>query len=84
MKCEKECKEQLCKECAEVYAVCDCCDEVCHQDREILGCCSDGNCPYQVENMCQQCSEHDEDEDVHRCGQCVTDKEEEEEEEEEE
>ena len=50
-------------------ASCELCGNNC--DEKIIGCCNDGNCPRNIENMCQNCGTWYEKEEVWRCSDCV-------------
>lgn len=57
---------------------CELCDAW-HDDEDIVGCCRDGECPHEVENMCKGCATWNEDEEQWVCAQCAEEDEDEDE-----
>ena len=48
---------------------CDICNDE-YSDEHIVGCCNNGSCPHNVENLCKKCGNWDEKEEVWRCPSC--------------
>ena len=49
--------------------ICDCCGCLVDEE-EMMGCCQDGNCGFDVEHLCKECGTWDKEEEVWRCPQC--------------
>ena len=65
-----------CAECDEELGLneteCEICQEKCPQD-QIAGCCSDGACPHNIENVCTKCGTWDKEKEIWRCPSCEKD-----------